>query len=114
MEFAVAIVYDEQRSSVPIILAKGRGEVAAAIKQLAADSAIPLVEAPPLARALYYSGEVNKPIHEGLYRAVAAVLAYVYQASAMAADMAQPRPAVPNVPDELLFDEEGRQMSSAS
>jgi len=113
MEFAVAIVYDEQRSSVPIILAKGRGEVAAAIKQLAAESAIPLVEAPPLARALYYSGEVNKPIHEGLYRAVAAVLAYVYQASAMAADMAQTRPAVPNVPDELLFDEEGRQMSSA-
>ena len=112
-EFAVAIVYEEQRSNVPIVLAKGRGDVAAAIKQLAADASVPVVEAPPLARALYYTGDVNKPIHEGLYRAVAAVLAYVYQTSAMAADLSRPKPAVPEVPDELLFDEEGRPMSVA-
>jgi flagellar biosynthetic protein FlhB len=109
-EFAVALVYDEKRNSVPIVLAKGRGDIAAAIKRRAAEAAVPVVEAPPLARALYYSGEVNQVIHEGLYRAVAAVLAYVYQASAMAADLSQTKPAVPPVPDELLFDEDGRPM----
>jgi flagellar biosynthetic protein FlhB len=112
-EFAVALVYDEQRSSVPIVLAKGRGEIAAAIKRRASEAAVPVVEAPPLARALYYSGEINQVIHEGLYRAVAAVLAYVYQASALAADLSQSKPAVPPVPDELLFDEEGRPMRGA-
>lgn len=107
-EFAVALQYDESRNSVPIVLAKGRGEVARAIKERGDAAAIPRVEAPPLARALYYTTEEDSPIPEGLYRAVAAVLAYVFRLSALSADLTTPELAVPEVPSEFRFDEEGR------
>ncbi|MEY3465875.1 MAG: flagellar biosynthesis protein FlhB [Gammaproteobacteria bacterium] len=109
-EFAVALQYDEERSSVPIVLAKGRGDVARSIKERGEAAAIPRVEAPPLARALYYTTEVDAPIPEGLYRAVAAVLAYVFRLSALSADLKTPELAVPDVPPEFLFDEDGRRV----
>ena len=107
-EFAVALEYDEERSSVPIVLAKGRGDVAKAIKERAGVASVPIVSAPPLARALYYTTEVDEAIPEGLYRAVAAVLAYVFRMSAMTPDLTVPEFTPPEVPGELLFDEEGR------
>ena len=54
-------------------------ELAARIRELAQASAVPLVEAPPLARALYAQVEVDREIPEALYTAVAQILAYVYQ-----------------------------------
>lgn len=109
-EFAVALEYDESRNSVPIVLAKGRGEVARAIKERGDAASIPRVEAPPLARALYYTTEEDAPIPEGLYRAVAAVLAYVFRLSAMSEDLSTPELTVPDVPSEFRFDEDGRKM----
>ena len=106
-EFAVALEYDESRSSIPIVLAKGRGEVAAAIKERAKHAGVPLVSAPPLARALYFTTDIDQPIPEGLYRAVAAILAYVFRLSALDASLETPEMPKPEVPKEFLFDENG-------
>jgi flagellar biosynthetic protein FlhB len=106
-EFAVALEYDESRSSVPMVLAKGRGEVAAAIKERAKHAGVPLVSAPPLARAIYFTTEIDQPIPEGLYRAVAAILAYVFRLSALDSSLETPEIPKPQLPDDFLFDENG-------
>jgi flagellar biosynthetic protein FlhB len=110
-EFAVALEYDETRSAVPIVLAKGRGEVAAAIKERAGKAGVPLVSAPPLARAIYFTTEVDDPIPEGLYRAVAAVLAYVFRLSALSPGLESPELPRPELPPEFMFDENGTPMT---
>lgn len=77
--FAVALKYDVDEMHEPIVLAMGSDFLASQIRTLAKEHNIPLVEAPPLARALYYNADVDKPIPYELFKAVAAVLAYVYQ-----------------------------------
>ncbi len=77
--FAVAIKYNEDSMGAPRVVAKGADHLAARIRELAQASAVPLVEAPPLARALYAQVEVDREIPEALYTAVAQILAYVYQ-----------------------------------
>jgi len=110
-EFAVALEYDELTSTVPIVLAKGRAEIAAAIKEEAAKASVPLIETPVLARALYYTTEVDSPIPEPLYRAVASVLAYVFKAN----DWREARKEMvfneADVPENFRFDEDGNALS---
>ncbi len=77
--YAVALKYDQLNMSAPVVVAKGQDLVAAKIRSLAYSNNVPLVEAPPLSRALYYSTELNGEVPAGLYLAVAQVLAYVYQ-----------------------------------
>ncbi|MGB1109376.1 MAG: flagellar biosynthesis protein FlhB [Gammaproteobacteria bacterium] len=77
--YAVALAYDEDTMAAPIVVAKGTDLLAAHIRTLAAQNDIPIVPAPPLARALHYSTEVDESIPDGLYLAVAHVLSYVYQ-----------------------------------
>jgi len=77
--YAVALKYDQSNSGAPIVVAKGQDLVAAKIRSLAYSNNVPLVEAPPLSRALFYSTELNDEVPAGLYLAVAQVLAYVYQ-----------------------------------
>lgn len=77
--FAVALKYDSDEMQEPIVLAMGADLIATQIRTLATEHNIPLIEAPPLARALYYNAEVERPIPYDLFKAVAAVLAYVYQ-----------------------------------
>lgn len=113
-EFAVALEYDEERSGVPILLAKGKGEVARAIKERASAAGVPEVSAPPLARALYYTTELDEPIPEGLYRAVAAVLAYVFRLSALSSDLDRPEFQEPEVPEAFRYDEFGQRSSGSS
>lgn len=76
--FAVAIMYDTQNMGAPIVLAKGADFIAKQIRDKATELNIPIVEEPPLARALYHNVEVEQEIPENLFRAVAQVLAYVY------------------------------------
>jgi flagellar biosynthesis protein FlhB len=76
--FAVALSY-KSGMSAPKVVAKGRGEVALKIREVGGDAGVPLVEAPPLARALYRWSEIDDAIPVRLYSAVAEVLAYVYQ-----------------------------------
>lgn len=77
--YAVALKYSVGKMRAPRVVAKGAGEVAAAIRQLARDNKVPLVSAPPLARALYRSVELEQDIPGQLYSAVAQVLVYVHQ-----------------------------------
>jgi flagellar biosynthetic protein FlhB len=76
--FSVALSY-QSGMAAPKVVAKGRGEVALRIRALAAEHAVPLMEAPPLARALYRWAELDDEVPVRLYSAVAEVLAYVYQ-----------------------------------
>jgi len=77
--FAVALKYDPETMQEPVILAMGADFMAAQIRTIAKENNITMVEAPPLARALYYNAEIDRPIPFDLFKAVAAVLAYVYQ-----------------------------------
>jgi flagellar biosynthesis protein FlhB len=77
--FAVAIQYADGEMRAPKVVAKGVNLVAARIRELAVEHNVPLLEAPPLARALYYNVDLNREIPGPLYGAVAQVLAWVYQ-----------------------------------
>lgn len=99
--YAVALRYSEDRDAAPVVLAKGADEVAAKIREIAAANDIPLLEAPPLARALYRHVEPGEAIPEKLYNAVAQVLAYVFRLRA-GADPETPQDiAVPDGMDIL-------------
>jgi len=80
--YAVALKYTEGKMGAPKVVAKGADDVAAKIREIAAEHNVPLLEAPPLARALYAHTELGDQIPEGLYTAVAEVLAYVFQLNA--------------------------------
>lgn len=76
---AVAIKYDKEVSSAPIVIAKGADFLANKIKDTARENKIEIVENKPLARMLYYNVEIGQEIPEELYQMVAEVLAYVYE-----------------------------------
>ncbi len=90
--FAVALRYEQNRGGAPKVVAKGTDFIAAQIRNKAVASGVPLLAAPPLARALYYSTELEQEIPEGLYLAVAQVLAYVYQLKAAQGPNDRPAP----------------------
>ncbi len=77
--YAVALKYHSDEMKAPILLAKGTDEVALKIREIASHNKIPVVESPSLARSVYTFTKVGKEIPEGLYVAIAQVLAYVYQ-----------------------------------
>jgi flagellar biosynthesis protein FlhB len=77
--FAVALKYDADRMGAPTVVAKGMNLVAQKIRELAEEHKVPVLEAPPLARALYRHAEIGDQIPATLYTAVAEVMAYVYQ-----------------------------------
>ncbi len=76
--FSVALSY-KAGMAAPKVVAKGTGAVAMKIREVAAEHAVPTLEAPPLARALYKHADLDKEIPAALYNAVAEVLAYIYQ-----------------------------------
>ena len=101
--YAVALKYDDQGSQAPVLVAKGRDLVAARIKEVASENNITTFSAPPLARAIYASTEVDQEIPAQLYLAVAEVLAYVFQLE-RSLSSTDPRPKPPvnlSVPEEL-------------
>jgi flagellar biosynthetic protein FlhB len=82
--FAIALQYIPEKMPAPVVLAKGRGLLAEKIKREARWHEIPIVENPPLARALYRTVEIGASIPGKLYVAVAEVLALIYRAQAQA------------------------------
>jgi flagellar biosynthetic protein FlhB len=101
--YAVALRYDEATMAAPRVVAKGADLLALRIRDIARDSKVPVLEAPPLARALYAHAEIDGEVPAALFAAVAQVLAYVYQLrAAFAGRGAMPGelPAL-NVPPEL-------------
>lgn len=94
--YAVALKYDEATMGAPRVVAKGLDLLAFRIRDIATENRVPVLEAPPLARALYANTEVDAEVPMALYSAVAQVLAYVYQLKAALSGQA-PMPG--NMPD---------------
>lgn len=82
---AVALRYDHASMRAPKVVAKGADLMALRVRQVAAAHAVPIVERPPLARALYFNVEVGREIPQEFYEAVAEILAYVYRTEETAA-----------------------------
>jgi flagellar biosynthetic protein FlhB len=101
--YAVALKYDDATMAAPRVVAKGADLMALRIRDIAKGAGVPVLQAPPLARALYAHAELEREVPAALFAAVAQVLAYVYQLrAALAGRGAMPAdlPALP-VPDEL-------------
>lgn len=101
--FAVAIKYDEKTMRAPQVISKGADLLAFKIRDIAKNNAIPVLQSPMLARALYANAEIDQDIPASLYTAVAQVLAYIYRLkAALRGDGPMPgEPPVPFVPAEL-------------
>ena len=106
--FAVALRYRPGFDAAPVVLARGRGATAQAIRELAAENSVPLLSYPQLARAIYYTSRSGQMIREDLFIAVAAILAFVFNLDrAMAEGIVQPDV---DVPAGARFDEDGRKI----
>jgi flagellar biosynthetic protein FlhB len=77
--FAVAIRYEAESMSCPVVVAKGKNWLALRIRRIAAENQVPVIENPPLARALYEAADVGRTIPLEFYKAVAEILAYIYR-----------------------------------
>lgn len=77
--YAIALKYDQGKFRAPVVVAKGLDEVAMHIRRIANEHKVPVLESPMLARSIYHTTEIDHPIPEQLFAAVAQVLAYVYQ-----------------------------------
>lgn len=106
--FAVALAYDPNGDSAPILLAKGTDEVAARIREEAQKHGIEIFQAAPLARALYFTTEIEHPVPEDLYYAVAQVIAYVFNLASITPGAAPVQKPQPTVPESMQFDSMGR------
>ena len=110
--FAVALSYDPTGDGAPILLAKGTDHMAARIREEAQKHGVEMFAAPPLARALYFSTEVDYPVPESLYLAVAQVIAYVFSLADVRPGVEpMPKPS-PKVPASMQFDTNGKLMSA--
>ncbi len=92
--YAVALKYDQDGNGAPKVVAKGQDFMAKRIREVAAEHDIPLFEAPPLARALHGMVDIGHEIPADLYKAVAQVLAYIFQLKTLNA-LTQSKPAPP-------------------
>lgn len=107
--FAVALVYDPESDGAPIVIAKGIDHLALRIRNEAKEHGIVQVEIPPLARALYFTTEVDSTIPEDLYYAVAQVIAYVFSLASMRRDGQTATKPDPEIPNGFRFDQDGNQ-----
>jgi flagellar biosynthesis protein FlhB len=101
--FAVAIRYVPGTDDAPIIIATGRDRMAAQVIAAARKAGVPIIGMPPLARALYFTGDIGAVIHAGLYGAVATVLAHIWR---IERGLREDLPEV-DLPDDLKFDAQG-------
>jgi flagellar biosynthetic protein FlhB len=104
--FAVALRYDSGKDQVPVVVAKGRGQTALAIRELAAEFEVPVLEYPQLARAVYYTSREGQEVRDDLYLAIATVLAFVFGVNQRAGG----GPPPVTVPAGALFDEDGQKI----
>ena len=101
--FAVALKYEMGARGAPIILAMGRGKMAIDIIEIAQKEGVPIFQSPLLARALFFTGDIGAEIHEELFSAVAAVLAFIFR---VANGEKIDTPDI-QVPEDLQFSETG-------
>jgi len=103
--YSVALRYDPKEDNAPVLLAKGHDQIAMKIREIAREHEVEIVNAPPLARAVYHHSEIGEEIPSGLYMAVAQVLAYVFQLKQFRRRVS-PKPSMPDfpIPDDLKTD----------
>jgi len=106
--FAVALRYDRANDQVPVVVAKGRGVIALAIRELASENRVPTLEYPMLARALYFTTREGQEIRDDLYGPIATVLAFVFGLNALAGG----KPPSIEVPTTARFDENGVKLAT--
>lgn len=99
--YAVALKYMSGERDAPIVVAKGADFVALKIREIAKAHDVPILSTPPLARALYYSTEIDQEVPSELYKAVAQVLAYVFQLKRYKSNQAE-KPVLPRDRDMVI------------
>lgn len=109
MHFAVAMTYDPALAPAPIVLAKGRGDTAMAMRELASEMELPVLHYPSLARAIYYTTRQNQMVREELYVAIAALVAFVMS---LKRGERVPMPEI-DVPQDMRFDADGNRENTA-
>ena len=110
MHFAVALTYDPDLAPAPVLLCKGRGETALAMRDIAGEEGLPILEYPALARSVYFTTKVTQMVREELYVAIAALVAFVLS---LKRGERPHRPKV-DVPQDLRFDGDGRPDAKAN
>jgi flagellar biosynthesis protein FlhB len=104
--FAIALRYRPGIDSAPVVVARGRDDVALAIRSMAKEGGVPALEYPQLTRALYFTSRAGHVISQDLYIAVATILAFVFNIErAFAEGIQQP---IISVPPDKCFDEHGK------
>jgi flagellar biosynthetic protein FlhB len=104
--FAVALRYHPGRDLAPVVLAKGVDDIAAAMRALAGDKSVPILQYPELTRAIYFTSRAGQEIDERLFMAVATVLAFVFRIeNRMASEMDRPHI---DLPGDMRFDADGK------
>ena len=96
--FAVALSYDPSSNGAPVVVAKGADFMAQGIRERATEHGVPLFSSPTLARAIYFTTDINQSVPESLYYAVAQVIAYVFSLNSLGPGSSvadKPRPEVP-------------------
>ncbi|WP_338427116.1 flagellar type III secretion system protein FlhB [Sphingopyxis kveilinensis] len=107
--FSVALRYRLGTDAAPVVVARGRGDVALSIRELARTAEVPILEYPQLTRAIYFTARAGRTIPEELFVAVATVLAFVFQLERAIADGIAP--PVVDIPPSHRFDPEGRRQA---
>ncbi|MFM8864408.1 MAG: flagellar biosynthesis protein FlhB [Limnohabitans sp.] len=110
--FAVALAYDPTADGAPILLAKGADQMAARIREEARAHGVEIFEAAPLARALYFTTELDQPVPESLYYAVAQVIAYVFSLGQIRPGVAPMQRPHPEVPPGMRFNPDGKRVDA--
>lgn len=111
--FAVALAYQVGGTAAPVVIAKGMNLIAERIKEEAKNLGVTIFEQPELARALYFTTDINSQIPEQLYKVVAEVIAYVFNLNAFVADQRQVQKPLIRVPDDCRYDEFGRAINKS-
>ncbi|NRA83370.1 MAG: flagellar biosynthesis protein FlhB [Gammaproteobacteria bacterium] len=102
--YSVALKYDQNGNRAPTVVAKGVGQIAFKIREVARENNVTIVSSPALARAVYHTTEIDNQIPDGLFGAVAQILAYVYQLEQFKKRRGTRPTKLPNefdIPDEL-------------
>ena len=105
--FAVALSYDPSSSGAPMVVAKGVDFLAQGIRERAGENAVPVFLSPTLARALYFTTDINQSIPESLYYAVAQVIAYVFSLNSLGRGAAVAEKPNPEVPKGMRYNPDG-------
>ncbi|EMP55863.1 flagellar biosynthesis protein FlhB [Marinobacter santoriniensis NKSG1] len=95
--YAVALKYDQKAMAAPVVVAKGADQIAFKIMEIARENKVEVLRTPPLTRAVYHNTEIGEEIPDGLYMAIAQVLAYVFQLRQFRKGRA-PKPGMPDFP----------------